>query len=362
MFRSRLSLLATLSPVLVMSACGLVPPKIELSEFPEDTTSLMDRAARAPTTIKNDRLRAIVLRTEQSAGGANQPDKELNEAFTREVESMLGVNGVEIVDRSLADKLDQEIKACEMQGRGVCSSAMQPSVAQFAVKPSLTNATYVSTFISPQRATGGDGMFLIMSSKYPGYVDRIPVDGKNDILIVRPHFEHVANVSTSVKVYEIPSLREVKAVAGTSSQTERSADRADFRGKLLVGSLKGALNTGDSREQLLNVFAPKGYVIGRRSAGKKVIFRISMGAAQGVVAGANVVIYSEQETENPLNGQKTIDLIDVVKGKVSTLVLPNEAWIVPDDDEKAAKVTIGDQVQVKHEANFMKRFQQQLVQ
>lgn len=347
--------IALLSLVLVMAGCT---PTVMLSEYPEDTTSTMEQAARMPDKrmleASQERTRVILLDADQTDG--SKGNRELTEAFSREVEALLVKKGVEIVDRTLANKLDQEIKACEMQGRSKCVSGVQPTMAQYAVKPSVTNATYSATPVNAQTATGGDKLALMMSATYGSeFVQRYAVDGVNDQIIVKPHMLHNAKVSTTVKVFEIPSLREVKAVVGSGTQTQRTAERAQVGNAMLVNALSTAVPSGENLAELANVFAPKGYIIGRRSNAKASIFRISMGSGQGVQPGVPVVIAREQENENPISGQKTIDLIDVVVGKVSDQVMPNESWVVPDDEDKAKKVNLGDRVLVRHSAGWLGR-------
>lgn len=337
----------------VMTGCGSI--KVSLSEFPEDTTSMMDPAAKMPTEsilkASQDRTKVILLQSEQSTSGG-QAYQELTDALTRQVAATLGEGGVEIVDRSLAGKLDQEIKMCELQGSGKCGSQLEPSVARYAVKATITNASYAPTLIPAQRMTGGDTTFAIAAASYPGFVERLAVDGKNDQIIIKPHFNHVAQVSTAVRVYEVPSLREIKAVTSSGADNQRTADRAPLESQLLLASLKTAVESTEAKADLLNVFAPRGFVIGRRTNGKKMIFKVSMGSAQGLLPGARVVVVSEQDSTNPITKKSSTDLIDVVKGRVSELVLTSEAWIIPDDDEKAGKVSLGDQVMVKHEKGF----------
>ncbi len=338
---------------LAVTGCGSI--KVSLSEYPEDRTSMMEQAAKMPTEsilkASQDRTKVIILESDQSASGG-QAYKELTDALTRQVSSALSEGGVEIVDRSLAGKLDQEIKMCELQGAGKCGSQLEPSVARYAVKATITNASYAPTLIPAQRMTGGDTTFAIAAASYPGFVERYAVDGKNDQIVVKPHFNHVAQVNTAVRVYEVPSLREIKAVMSSGADNQRTADRAPLESQLLLASLKTAVESTEARAALLNVFAPRGFVIGSRTNGKKMIFKVSMGTSQGLLPGARVVIVSEQDTTNPITKKASTDLIDIVKGRVSELVLTSEAWIIPEDDEKAKKVSLGDQVMVKHEGGF----------
>lgn len=359
MLRSHFSALAALSLSLMLAGCA--GTAINLSDFPEDTTADMEKAARMPSkeTLERSRSRArVVVLKVDNADGNSKANRELNDAFGREVEAALVKKGVEIVDSSLAGRLDQEIKACEMQGKAKCGSNLAPSVAQFAIKPTVTNASYSQSTVAEQQMRGGDAQFVMLASSYGDMVTRLAVDGVNDILVVKPHMLHSAKVSTTVKVYEIPSLRELKAVTGSSGeQKQRTAlGMAQVESSMLVNALGAAVPTPDDMAEVANLFAPKGFVTGRRTGPKKPIFRVSVGTGQGVREGMKVMIANERENENPITGAKTIDLVDVVHGYVSSIVTEDEAWVIPDDEEKAKKVALGDRVVIKHDVNAFEKF------
>jgi len=115
---------------------------------------------------------------------------------------------------------------------------------------------------------------------------------------------------------------------------------------MIRAATQDALN--DVRAEFLNQFAPKGYVLGKREKGGKSIYRISIGSEQGIVAGNKVVIFSEQENMHPITKKVSYDKIPVVGGTVSGIVTPSEAWIVPEDEDKAKRVRLGDQIEVVH--------------
>jgi sulfur carrier protein ThiS len=60
------------------------------------------------------------------------------------------------------------------------------------------------------------------------------------------------------------------------------------------------------------------------------------------------VIFTEQENVNPITRKTSYDRIPVVGGTVSGIVTANEAWIVPEDEAKARRVRLGDQIEVVH--------------
>ena len=76
---------------------------------------------------------------------------------------------------------------------------------------------------------------------------------------------------------------------------------------------------------------------------------MSIGSAQGLVPGAPVVILAEETTINPITKKPTVDMVDVAKARVSNIVTSNEAWIVLEDEDKAALVKLGQQAKVFHE-------------
>lgn len=359
-----LSVLRALCLSAVITGCSTTTTS--LREYSVDVTPNMGVTGRPPTEEEvkrsSERIRAVLLGVENAGGGA--ANDGMSEAFSRIIGDELVKKQVEVVDRSLAGKLDDEIKACELlTGRGKCSSNVAPSVAQFAVKPSVKNASYASVGVPQQQLTGGDSVQLLLIATYGAdFVERYAVDGKNDTFIVKPHVLHTATVSTTVKVYEIPSLREVTAVVGSGKEEVRSAPgNADQESALLLSALKSAVPSAQAMADLANVFAPKGYVSGGRSNQKQeLIFRVSIGAAQGARQGTNVVISEEVENDNPITKKKSIDLVEVVEATVSNLVTDAEAWVIPNDQEKARKVKLGDRVVVKHKAGLWDDFAKEI--
>jgi hypothetical protein len=225
----------------------------------------------------------------------------------------------------VSSRLDQEIRMCEMQANK-CGIDTGPAVARYAVKATITRASYGARYVERQ----------VMKIK-----------GKD--VVTDPYYSHSAAASVSLKVYELPSMREVKAIVGsdTGSNTTPGPDNLGYA--MVTAALKSAISTGQARADFLNLFAPRGYVIGKRGGGKKSIFKVSIGSAQGLVPGAPVVILAEETTINPITKKPTVDMVDVAKARVSNIVTSNEAWIVLEDEDKAALVKLGQQAKVFHE-------------
>jgi hypothetical protein len=113
----------------------------------------------------------------------------------------------------------------------------------------------------------------------------------------------------------------------------------------------------DVQAEFLNLFSPKGYVLGKRGKGDKSIFRISIGTEQGIVAGNKVIIFTERESIHPITKKISYDKIPVVEGTVTGIVTSTEAWVAPEDEDKAKRVRLGDQIEVVHkESGWSKMF------
>jgi len=360
MFRFTFAAPAVLSLVLVTTGCQT----IDMSQGYEDTTADMPRAERVPTAADlqraSQRTRVVLLEAD-AAAGPGKATKELAAAYGREVEAALAVMGVEIVDRSLAAKLEEEIKACEMHGRSKCGSALEPTVAQYAIKPVVTNATYSSAGVPEVRDVGGNGTAGQLIATYGAeLVQRQHVDGEHDQFYVRPHVLHTAKLDTVVRVYEIPSLREVKGVTGSATRTRRTADRfGQVEAALMTDAVKAALPGTTDLASLANVFVPKAYVIGRRTGPKGNVYRISAGTAQGVIPDMDVTIATEKVVTDPITQRQSVDVIPVVRGSIlKKYVEADHAWVEVDDAKKGQDIRLGDRVMFKHDDSLQKQLKE----
>jgi hypothetical protein len=173
-------------------------------------------------------------------------------------------------------------------------------------------------------------------------------DKKGKTYVTPASFSHRASVNVSLRVYEIPSLRPIKTLNGRGKKSSSTSDRGspDTSVTMIRAATNDALD--DVQSEFLNLFSPKGYVLGKRGNGSKSIFRISIGTEQGIVAGNKVVIFTEQESVHPITKKINYDKIPVVEGTVTGIVTSTEAWVFPEDEDKAKRVRLGDQIEVIH--------------
>jgi len=316
-----ITLPALLLGLLTLGGCAST--EVSLSEFNRDAP--LREASRLPTEAdlnRQGRAKVVVFEAEDSNLDKARRAQAAT-TLTRAVEDMLGANGAEVIDRSVATKLGQELQLAEVKGVGGYDG---PALANFAVKPSITAAEYTSRFVPASSFTDKNGKVYNTPASY----------------------SHNANVNISLRIYEIPSLRPIKTVNGRGTNSNSTSDRGanDLPVTMIRNATRSAL--GDVRADFLNLFAPKGYVLSKRENKGKSIFRISIGSVQGIVSGNKVVIYSEQESINPITKKSSYDKIPVVEGTVSNIVTPSEAWVVPSDEDKAKHVRLGDQIEVVH--------------
>lgn len=355
MRRVPLAALWLMSGLIILNGCTAT----RLSQYPRDVTSELEAVDPPPSpslvAASRQRARVILLWPEgRNANGEVSP--ALAKSFADLVGAGLAKKNVEILDRSLGASLDAEIKACEVQGRDKCgASSVEPSVARFAVKASVTSAFYSADQIAAKEEEGGTWTATRLWAKYGSdYVTERKIGKDRTVYIVRPHTIHNVKVSTVVKAYELPGLREIGTWSGEES-LERKTDSGarDVKTAMLEEAVAKTVPSGRTLSEIANLFAPKAYVIGARTdeSGRKLILMISVGRSQGVRKGMDVVFYRPEQVtdrQTSVDAESSPVLVDVAEGKVSDLIEDDTCWIEPNDQSSAKKVRIGDPVSLKH--------------
>ncbi len=301
-------------------------------------TVRIDRAQYAPSDAEmmspenaNRRTRVIVMQARDSPSYRGQG---LSEHATAGLEQLVGSTGkVEIVDRKLGDKLDNELKLIEVQGTA-SSGYTGPKVADFAVTvelgPSSFNSRYQQAITLPQK-------------------DKPP------LVLTPAGFVNSAKASMTVRVYELPSLRVAlqEAVEGSVSQAGQPVQITPSQGLNLV---RGAIDDGisDVKGKLLTELSPRGYIIDRRTKEKKSIFRALISRQTGAKQGDTVEIFSVRQNVIELGTVRrtSFEEVRVATGRVSNVVTNDFSWIIVDDEKQAAAIRQGDLVRVKAGNDF----------
>jgi hypothetical protein len=324
--------ITTLRAVLIAAAFLSGCTTVDLSKF-HDADLKEAEIMPSKAQLNQQRIKVVVFEADE---GHNQyaMNAHLGETFAKALEKEITEAGTEIVDRNLAGKLKDELKLAEVRGSGNYNG---PEVANYVVRGKLSSAEPTTTFHEAMNVKGPDGKYYYT----PAY------------------YEHVGKVGGIVNIYELPSLRLINTftVEGTASAQDQAnwrnwyANREfDSGGKLLRDATFAAIKL--ENHQLKNIFAPKGYVVERRTDGDKSIFKVLMGSGQGVKTGDKVVIYTLRNKHNRLTEKDEIDELPVAIAKVSDQVTDTFSWVAPDDKDASAKVRLGDYVKVQFDQSL----------
>lgn len=263
---------------------------------------------------------------------------KLGAAISNKVETILADTGVEIVDRKLASKLQDEINLAEIKGN---NGYKGPEVADFSVTGKIISTNFSQQFIA--------------ASSW--------VDTKKVVHKTPARCKYVVTLEGSLKVHALPSLSMVDTITikDTETQTQDLTKRKYgryFRNKSCptfnstqVNSLasSAALDAiKSSKNNLKNNFSPRGYVTEYRAKEDKHIIKITIGKHSGVKEGQDVEIIQSYTNEDQLTGRSNTEERKLVGGSVSNQVGQNYAWIVIDDAQKANRIRLGDTVKVRY--------------
>lgn len=322
-------LILLLAAASLMSGCATT-----IKNLGEYKSSPMMEADILPTPEQMESTRTKVVVFDADDGAVRQRDTTSGAVMTRSVESVLSHGGVEIIDRSLATALRDEVTLAEAKGTGEYSG---PAVAAYALKPVLSNANYFTSFTQAAR-----------------YCD--PKTKK--CFVIPPSCSHSASMNGSVRIYEVPSLRLLNTVAvsgGASYSTETNycEKSADIAKQLINQAIENGVN--NYRTDLQNLFAPKGYVVEKRTLGSKVIFKVMFGQSQGAKSQNKLKFYTLRREENAFTKKVDYEEIQVAEGVISDQISANYCWVVPDDKDDAKKIRLGDYVKIFYERSFFGR-------
>lgn len=310
----------TFLSLILVSGCATT---VDLNKF-HDADMKEAEIMPSKALLKQERRKIVVFDADEG-NLRNAVDAQLGKTFAVAVEAELVEAGAEIVDRELAIKLKDELRLAESHGAG---NYKGPQVAQYTVRGKLNSAEYGAKYYEVNRWKDSEGKYHVD----PAY------------------YEHKGVVAGIASIYELPSLRLLATVKvdGSASITDPKMSANQQTGaSLLRSATVNAIRR--SGYELKNLFSPQGYVVERRSDGDKSIFKILMGASQGVRSEDKVIIYSLRKKMNALTGEEKTDEFPVAHAIVSDQINNTESWVVPENNDASLLVRLGDFVKVRYE-------------
>ncbi len=244
----------------------------------------------------------------------------------------MGIGTVEILDRTIADKFEDEIRLSEMSNADATND-IDLTAAKYAISGSLSNAHFASTFIQARR-----------------WIDK---EGKTHY--IPAHYIYKASVSGILKIYAIPSMKILKTIEFSDNVTRSEDSRfyghqhypSDVSGMLLTA---GASAIHATRHTFKNYLAPKGYIMEQRIHDDERIVQVSIGKADGLVTGNEVDVYTTVSSINPFTDEQEIQSYKIATGIVSDQLSEHRAWIILEDYTQEPK--LGDYIKAVYSKQF----------
>lgn len=295
---------------------GTDKPPSEWPVVPMESASVMPDPSMMTRERLNRRTRVVVM---QPAEIATARGWGLEEVARTSLEALLAAGQIEVVDRRLAGRLENELKLCDMKG---CSQPYRgPEVAEFAllVEMGATNSsTQYEEALKIRKATLSPA----------GHVGK----GESNMII---------------KIYELPTLRLVNSVNVKGSARTMPQPTPPNQAQLLTAVRKATQDAIESgKVGVLSELIPRGYISERRALEKRSIFRALISRNMGAVKGDKVEIVSLSVSEDPLTKRRMTDRHMVATGFVSEVQSDEASWIIVDDQQQAARIRRGDIVKV----------------
>ena len=298
---------------------------------------ILERTAFFPTQeqLAGRPRRVVVYKTNLSADLAKQA--KLSAAITSGIEDAVRATGAEIVNRNLAKKLGKEIRLAEAKG---ISTYKGQSVADFAVIPAVTTATFLKSF----------------SEAYT-YENK-----KKEKVRVPPKCTYTANISGHLDVYEMPALLSVARInlAETESHTVEARSSSCRFSKNEINGLfsEAAIDAiNDKKTIIKNRFPPTGYVVELRSSPDGVmVMKSTLGRKMGAAEKLKVDFVTKRLDKNDLTGKDDITILNIGQGVISNIIQDDYAWIVINQGKTdVSKISLGDRVQIEYKDSIWKK-------
>ncbi|GGF64690.1 hypothetical protein [Alteromonas lipolytica] len=253
--------------------------------------------------------------------------------ISSELENGLNDAGAEIVDRSLASKLGDEILAYEATGQ---FSGAGIDVADTAILPTIHNVAISKSF-----------------SPASSYTDD---DGKKHYTPAKCSYEAV--VTGNLKLYQLPELTQTEALnfkgdASSSLSINNSSCPISQDMAYSLASQASGNGVYNILPEVQKNFSQTGYVMEYRKRGDLHLVNITLGTSQKLREGQKIKFATMHAKADHTTGKSTLMALDYdFEGVVSDMIDANSAWVII-DEEAEGQLKKGDVAKTFFEQSFM---------
>lgn len=323
----RIALVTTLTLVMAGCASTKIPDIAALDPVGLEPGEVMPSKAE----LAGNTPRVVVF--EADHGNINlAKSAHVGGTIAREIEKHLAETNVELIDRSLATKLQQEIALAEMHGK---SDYTGPEIADFAIVGAISQAAVGSSFTEARTWQDKKGKWHRTPAKC----------------------NYSAEVTGNIRIYKMPAMRPVEMMNLEGSASSSEETRSSNCGISRTGAeqmARAAATRGINRlsTDLKNQFAPRGYIVEQRSGNGKHIVKVTLGRKHGLKQGNTLVIQNVSRTVNPLTNEESIEIFTLGNARASDQIGSDSAWIIV-DEKITDKIRLGQPVRLQYKKSLL---------
>ncbi len=323
----RLCVAGSVICLLMLTGCASTEIK-DMNAYNKVTLRETDKMP-SKASLSGIKPRIVVFELADKKGSA--AGDQVADAIIKELND---TKNVTIVDRTLAEKLGQEITLAETKGR---SGYTGQDVADFAISGKIVSALAGIQYSAPSSWTDDKGQAHVNPAT-------CTTSGK---------------ISYSIKLSQIPSLTTVNTFdAEASSANTQDAQFFLYCPAITPAAAKGILSQAADaavrkiHTALKNQFAPSGYILERRIKDKDNIFKISIGRPNGANEGLKIQILTITTDTHALTGVTSTEQVKLADGVISNQIGDSFSYVIVSDAAAADKIRLGDIVKIQFENSF----------
>lgn len=257
-----------LAIVFGLAACGSTPPKHPALGLPVNLKSAPSFSEVDIKTIKTNSVIIISGNKESNYG-------EAANILSTQLRRVLGVRGIKVADREIADSLKDEIIRATIKGTGRYSGPDDVAYATIAYVDSVAS----SGEYSPKETRRKDGKTYTTD----------------------PKCTYSTKMKGRIEIRDIPSMKLVKQInlkeSNRSSVDNPPSSSCSVNTQLVTGIITDMFATattqGDSASELYQVLSPQSYIVGAYDLDKNRYYETNLGNTNGAKEGRKVKLFTK---------------------------------------------------------------------